>query len=295
MTKLLLIHGRGQGGKDPEALKRKWHGGLNAGLTLAGHPTVVDPGQLVFPFYGDVLETEKLRARASGTDLDLESASSARRQHIDPMMPDEVAELESDLLKSMANEVARETGVELVEEEGFRERILRIPGARALAEFLARQTGADQELIENFLPDVAVYLRLARKAVLDVIHQFLQPTGDERLIIIAHSLGGAVARDLLDDAAVRARTDLFVTLGAPLGLEAVYRNLQTRGPSHPKVQWVTAFDPDDFVALGHPLRRLYKDPLVDLRVDNPNSNPHGIEHYLGQRTVANRIATALAG
>ena len=293
MTTFLLIHGRGQGGKDPEQLKRKWSAGLNAGLTLAGRPTV-DPGQLVFPFYGDVLENEKLRARASGTDLDLESGRF-RRQHIDPMMPEEVAELESDLLKSMAKEAAKDAGIELVEEEGFRERILRIPGARALADFLARHTGADQELIENFLPDVAVYLRLAREAVLDVIREALQPTGDDRLIIIAHSLGGAVGRDLLDDPDVRARTDLFVSLGDPLGIQAVYRNLRTRGPSHPGVNWVTGFDPDDFVALGHPLRPLYKDPLEDLRVDNPNSNPHGIEHYLGQRTVAERIAATLAG
>ena len=295
MTTFLLLHGRGQEGKNPDDLKRKWHGGLSAGLTVAGHTAVVDPDQLVFPFYGDVLATEKLRARASGTDLDLESASGARQRRIDPMMPAEVAELESDLLKSMANEVARGQRVELAEEEGFRERILRIPGARALADFVARHTGADQELIENFLPDVAVYLRLAREAVLDVIRRSLQPSGDDRLIIVAHSLGGAVARDLLDDAAVRARTDLLLTLGTPLGLDAVYRNLQTRGPSHPEVHWVTAYDPDDFVTLGHPLRRLYDDPLVDLRVDNPNSNPHGIEHYLGHRTVAERIADALAG
>ena len=293
MTKLLLIHGRGQGGKDPERLKLNWSAGLNAGLTLAGHASV-DPDQLLFPFYGDLLEAEKLRAQAAATNLDLESATDLRDQHIDPLMPDELAELESDLLRSMAEQAASQPGVEMVEAEGVREHLLRIPGARALADFIARHTGADAEIIENFLPDVAVYLRVARETVLNVVRQALELT-DDRLIIIAHSLGGAVARDLLDDASVPARTDLFLTVGTPLGLDAVYRNLKTPGPAHPNVEnWVTVFDPDDFVTLGHPLLPLYHEPLEDLRVDNPTDDPHGIEHYLGHAHVAARIAAALA-
>jgi hypothetical protein len=291
MTTLVLVHGRAQHGRDPEDLKRRWVAGLNRGLTLAGGDPV-DPGRVVLPFFGDLLEAEKLRARTSGTSLDLESV---RRNHIDPLMPTDIAELESALLKDMAEEAATQAGAELLETEGLGDRLLRLPGARRLAQFLADHTGVDQEVIENFLPDVAVYLLRAREAVLDLVRAAIPPDGDQ-LVVVAHSLGSAVALDLLADDAVRARTRLLFTAGSPLGLQAVHRNLKAKGPVHPGVPaWVTTWDPDDVVTLGHPLRRLWKDPLEDVRVDNPPGNAHSIEHYLGHEPVARPIARALAG
>src|SRR5438067_1040022 len=53
--RLLLVHGRSQGGKDPVKLKAEWLGALNKGLQKAGlaMPADVD---IDFPFYGDRLD-----------------------------------------------------------------------------------------------------------------------------------------------------------------------------------------------------------------------------------------------
>jgi hypothetical protein len=290
MTALVCIHGRGQYGKNPDDLRRKWAAGLNFGLTAAGRRTV-NPDKLLFPFFGDLLEAKKLQAQQTGADLDLESAGAIRDQRIDPLMPEKVSELESDLLRSMAEQA----GVDEIQPEGWEERILKIPGARRIIQIIADRTDVEQEVIEAFLTDVAVYLKFARDDVLGIVRAKV-PGGDEPLVILAHSLGSVVARDLLDDPAIRDRTVLLVTVGSPLGLQACYRNLLAGGPVHPKVPaWLTVFDPDDFVALGHPLGRLYGDPLDDLRVDNPANKAHAIEHYLGHQAVATRIEEALTG
>jgi hypothetical protein len=289
MTLLVCIHGRGQHGRNPDDLRRRWAAGLNFGLTAAGRRTI-SPERILLPFYGDLLEAKRLQAQQTGADLDLESAGAIRDQHISPLMPEPVAEVESDLLRSMAEQV----GVDEVQPEGWEERILKIPGARRIIQLIADRTDVEQEVIEGFLTDVAVYYKFARDDVLGVVRAALP--ADERVVLLAHSLGSVVARDLLEDAAVRDRTALLVTAGAPLGLQACYRNLLAGGPVHPKVAaWLTVFDPDDFVALGHPLERLYGQPLEDVRVDNPANKAHSIEHYLGHQRVAARIADALSG
>jgi endonuclease G len=256
MTTLVCIHGRGQGGRNPDELRRKWAAGLNFGLTAAGRRTV-NPDKVVLPFYGDLLESARLQAQRTGADLD------------------------------------EQAGADDIQQEGWEERILKIPGARRILQVLADRTDVEQEVIEAFLTDVAVYYKVARDRVLDAVRVGL-PAGEEPLVLVAHSLGGVVARDLLDDPAVRDRTRLLVTVGSPLGLQACYRNLLAGGPVHPKVAaWVATWDQDDFVALGHPLKRLYGDPLEDLRVDNPANRAHAIEYYLGHARVAARIADAL--
>jgi hypothetical protein len=289
MTTLVCIHGRGQYGKNPDDLRRKWAAGLNFGLTTVGRKTV-NPDKIVFPFYGDLLEAKKLQAQQSGASIDLESAEAVRDQHISPLMPEKVAQVESDLLKSMADQAE----VTEFESEGFEERLLKIPGARRLLQLIADRTNVDQEAIEAHLTDVAVYLKVAREEVLKVVRAELPPS-DEPIVLIAHSLGSVVAHDLLQDTAIRDRTTLFVTAGSPLGLQACYKNLLAGNAVHPKVHaWASAFDPDDFVALGHPLAPLYGQPLEDLRVDNPPNKAHSIEYYLGHDRVAGRISEGLA-
>jgi hypothetical protein len=283
MTLILCIHGRAQHGKDPLQLSASWAAGLNFGLTVAGRPAV-DPGSFLFPYFGDLLETRKVQATRAGIDLDLEGP-----MRLDPTMPEELAEVESDLLRSLAEQV----DADAIDREGFEERILRIPGARRLLQIVAERTHVDQELIEGWLTDVAVYFKVARNEVLGLVEQAV-PDGTEPLVILAHSLGSVVARDLLERPAIRDRTTLLVTLGSPLGLQACYRNLLAKKAAHPGVpDWLTVYDTDDFVALGHPLRGLYGTPLQDLRVDNPSGKAHSITHYLGHKEVALRVSETL--
>lgn len=53
-AKLLLVHGRGQQGLDPEALRSTWIGALNRGGVALGR-TLPPDLDVAFPFYGDVL------------------------------------------------------------------------------------------------------------------------------------------------------------------------------------------------------------------------------------------------
>src|SRR5215831_4147733 len=53
--RLLLVHGRSQGGKDPVKLKAEWLDALNRGLQSAGLAMPADIG-IDFPFYGDRLD-----------------------------------------------------------------------------------------------------------------------------------------------------------------------------------------------------------------------------------------------
>ncbi len=291
MTTLVFVHGRRQHGRDPLVLRDNWTKGLNRGLRAAGMPTV-DPGDVRFPFYGDVLFAAAERAGKSGADIDLEGPGGVRDVWIHPAMPNEVVELESDLLRSLGEQA----GIREIDREGWQERILRLPKARAILKWVADRTVVDQEVIESFLTDVAVYLKVAREEVLDVVRDEIATIDPaERLVIVGHSLGSVVVRDLLEDTTIRDRVPLLVTAGSPLGLQAVYRNLLAGRAKHPGVPaWLTVWDGDDFVALGHPLHPLYGSPLDDVQVDNPDDQAHSISEYLSNEEVAAAIGAALS-
>jgi len=111
------------------------------------------------------------------------------------------------------------------------------------------------------------------------------------VVLVTHSLGTVVGRDLLDDAKLRKRTLMWVTAGSPLGLDAVQKNLLAPGVRNPGVRWLTAYDVHDIVALGHPLGPAWGPLLRNVQVDNGDS-PHSIERYLGHPEVAGPVGTA---
>lgn len=292
MRTLVFIHGRGQQGKDAAELARRWCAGLNAGLTLAEMP-LVEPADVVFPFYGDTLHAKTLEAARERVEIDLEAVRKRPgRVSLDPMMPDHVARAETEILQSMAHEAGLAT--EEIERESLRDNILRIPGAARIASFLADVTDAEQELIERFLRDVAVYLVYARDDVQRVVRAATRKAEGD-LIVVGHSLGAVVARELMDDRAIRRRTAALITVGGPLGIQGVYNNLAKPGTHHPGVEeWLTVWDQGDYVALGHPLERLYGEPIEEIRVRNASGHTHDIEHYLAHERVARWIGTRLA-
>jgi hypothetical protein len=76
------------------------------------------------------------------------------------------------------------------------------------------------------------------------------------------------------------------------GPDAVQKNPSHQGPHNPGVDWLTAYDVHDIVALGHPLRPTWGDPLRDIEVNNADS-PHSIERYLNHPEVAGPIGAAV--
>jgi len=271
---IVFVHGRGQEAKNPTELERTWRAGLAAGLVKANAPAV-DAAPSVFPYYGDLLHQITAEVARRGDRIDLEA--------LHPHLPDDTGAVEREMLVDLA------AAAGAVEPEGI-DRVLSWGAARSALTWVARRTRLDQEIIKAHVRDVAVYLTKARDPVLAEIRKTIPADGP--IVLVSHSLGTVVARDLLDDEELRGRTRLWVTAGSPLGLDAVQRNLLDKGRHNPGVPWLTCYDVNDVVALGHPLRPTWGDPLQDVEVQNGDS-PHSIERYLGHPEVAAAIGAAV--
>lgn len=291
---LLFVHGRRQHDKDPDKLQRKWSAGLAAGLVLAGR-SPVHQVPVAFPYYGDLLKQLESELAVSDTDIDLESLRRDRTDGAGPLHPElgtNVDRVERELLQDLASARSNE-GATLVQEEKQGETLqglLSWRGARRVLRWFADSTRLDTEIIELFLRDVAVYLTHGRARVLEEVWKSVPETGP--VVLVSHSLGSVVARDLLADDGLRARTKLWITAGSPLGLDAVVRNLPDDERKHPGIPWLDTFDVNDIVATGHPLQPRWGRPLEEIEVDN-KEEPHAIERYLAHSKVANNIADAL--
>lgn len=282
---MVFIHGRGQEFKDPAVLARTWQAGLAAGLTKAGRPQLAGV-PVVFPFYANLLYQITAQVAQDPIQLEALPAGPDEPGPLHPYLPADVGTLERELLKDLA----LSAGAPVAEEEGLGiDQVLSWGAARDALTWIAAHTRVDQAIIADHLRDVAVYLTRARSQVLALVRKAIPPAVP--IVLVSHSLGTVVARDLLDDVQLRARATFWVTAGSPLGLEAVQRNLLTPGALNPGVDWLTAYDVHDIVALGHPLRPTWGPPLRDIAVDNGDS-PHSIERYLGHPEVAGPIGTA---
>jgi endonuclease G, mitochondrial len=282
---MVFLHGRGQEFKDPAALIQSWRAGLAAGLVQAGMAPLADT-PAVMPYYGNLLYQITAQVARDTVKLEAMPADPDEAGPFHPYLPEDTGRVERELLAGMAAAAGPAAG----EEEAFGlDRLLSWRAARDTLTWIARHTRVDQAIIADHLRDVAVYLTRARSQVLDLVRAAIP--ADVPLVLVTHSLGTVVARDLLDDAQIRDRALLWVTAGSPLGLDAVQKNLLTKGAHNPGVSWLSAYDVHDVVALGHPLRPAWGPPLRDVAVDNGDS-PHSIERYLGHREVAGPIGAA---
>lgn len=281
---MVFMHGRGQEFKVPAELVRNWQASLAAGLVRAGLPSLADV-PVVFPFYANLLYQIAAQAAQDPVQLEMLPADRDEAGSLHPYLPEDVSGLERELLTNMASAMDAPVG----EEERF-DRVLSWGAARAALTWIAGHTRVDQAIITEHLRDVAVYLTRARSQVLDLVKDAIPPAVP--IIVVSHSLGTVVARDLLDDAPLRERAILWVTAGSPLGLDAVQKNLLTKGAHNPGVDWLSAYDVNDIVALGHPLLSTWGSPLRDVEVDNGDS-PHSIERYLSHPEVAGPVGTAV--
>lgn len=281
---LVFLHGRGQEFRDPTVLRGDWLTALDAGLVAAGHAPLHDPA-VAFPFYADELYRVTADLTRSGAHVQLESLPAPGVPGpLHPDLPADAGLVERQLIAQLAFQAG------MIRPEGL-DALLAWGPARTALRWLADHTRVDQQIIGAFLKDVAVYLTRARDGVLEIVRAAVPATGD--LVVVSHSLGTVVARDLLDDPDIRSRTRLWVTAGSPLALEAVQRNLRTPGRTNPGVPWLTAYDVNDVVALGHPFRPIWGEPLTDVRVENADQ-PHSIARYLAHPEVADPIGRAVS-
>jgi endonuclease G, mitochondrial len=288
MRTLSFVHGRGQQGRDPDMLRRRWAAALNKGLTAAGR-NALDPAAIEairFPYYADVLWAAVVQGRAAVPDV----AALDAVQRVDPGLPDPVNRRQVAVLQSMAHELR-------VQASPASAALLAVPSStlvRGLLEWVANHSGVDEAVIRGFLRDVSAYLDLpgCRAAVQDVVRPALLADPDS--VLVGHSLGGVVCAELLAEDQSRERVGLFVAMGAPLGLDAVTDGMRPPGSGRPASPWINVYDLRDWVALGSPLPQA-GGLREQLAVANPRSYEHSIESYLAHPEVAAVIADALDG
>ncbi|MFF5143768.1 trypsin-like serine peptidase [Streptomyces sp. NPDC013157] len=298
---MVFLHGRGQQGKDPEALRREWAAGLNNGLTRAGRATV-EPADIWFPYYGDRL------AERTGGETAVAAAAALLDGASAPSAAEAVGRLtaestrDSDAYGQLLREAAVKVGMqeEADPTEGVpaaSEGLDQLVGTfhRALT-WLAASTDVDEWTIATVFGDVSRYLSVpgVRDAVLDTVLGTM-PDHDE-LILVTHSLGTVVGMDLLDRLSNGIDRVLLVTLGSPLGMDAVNSRLLTGAPHPPPGvdRWVNAWCPTDAVAIGCPLGDPRWGELSQPGVTNAQGRAHNVTEYLAHATVAGPIGQALS-
>lgn len=288
-TTLVLVHGRAQEGKNPEALKRTWLDTLRFGLGRE-RSAVLDTVDVVFPFYGDMLDgfVQSLRDEIPA----------------DIIMRGEPAGVDDDYKffhAEVVEEVRRglhitDTQVELFLTEDVRTRgPLNWEWVQALLRAADAIPGVSAGAIERFTRDVYIYLSVSRvRREVNALVEAAIPAG--RTVIIGHSLGSVVAYDVLRNATRPLDVPLYVTVGSPLGVGPIRRTLAPihfpRGVGH----WFNALDKRDAVAL-HPLdaATFGVDPPIEnyTSVHNGTENAHGISGYLNDPVVASHVHDAL--
>jgi hypothetical protein len=235
--RLLLVHGRSQGGKDPVKLKSEWLDALSIGLKKVGLALPADV-QIDFPFYGDRLD-EFVR------QFEL-PADPAIIPKVSPAF-DEFAAFRA----RVAEEMRAKAGITDAQVQSECRPGAAEKGAQnwewvqAIVRLLDRNlTGVSQTTIEVFLRDVFLYTqRIVVREVIDkTVSEMLSL---ETAVVVGHSLGSVVAYNVLKGAA--NKVPLYISLGCPLAIRAVRRTL---GPvSNPlgKKGWYNAYDAHDVV------------------------------------------------
>ena len=131
------------------------------------------------------------------------------------------------------------------------------------------------------LRDSEGQMREAREVLMDVLKKRLLSLKGQRIMLIAHSMGSIIAYDVLRDIGREEENrdfELahFVTIGSPLGLSTVKKNVYKerkdysavplRTPTVVRERWVNYADRHDPVALDQRLRNDYGPNERDVQV-----------------------------
>jgi hypothetical protein len=291
--KIVYVHGIAQEGHGHE-LKGDWDKILESGLRQVG---LAWPQGVVSaaPFYGDLLARKT--AQADKGDI-----FGLIRRGSTPQEDQKKLEFYRDFL----GEIAEVQGIheeDLVDGDDLIEKgVWNWRPVNALLRMLNRSEAIARLSIERFTRDVYYYLNadFIRSYVDEVVQQGI-PT-DEPCVVVAHSLGTVVSYNVLLARGNVENVRLWVTLGSPLGIAAVYRLLPSAGgrrvvPFGVRA-WYNARDPVDVVALNEiPESHYAGPPMVEnaSHVHNRTGNRHGIAGYLNDALVARRIHAATFG
>ena len=287
-SRLLLVHGRAQQGKDPKHLKEEWVAALKRGAAKFGGSlaTSVD---VAFPFYGDLLDSY-----ARQMEIPLTSEIQARGEKNDEFLKFQFEVAES--IRKAAG--IPEDKVNAEYEGNIQERgPLNWKWVQAILRSIDKNGGGmNQGTLEVFTRDVFLYTtRAGVRAEIDRL--VAKQLTEEPTVVVGHSLGSVVTYSVLRNDARVLRVPLYVTVGCPLGVRAVRDQFRPLRFPDSVSAWFNAYDPRDVVAL-YPLdaANFPVTPSVENKgdVDNYTDNRHGIVAYLDDKAVAQRIISKLA-
>jgi hypothetical protein len=294
--KVVFVHGRAQEGKVDTDLEKTWKSAVLTGFAAARLPAL-DAFDTVFPYYGDLLFklTDEASREAFNVLVDrgaAASAPSAEEQEFTQAIVLEIAQrkgLSLDAIAAEANEPVVDRGVQ------------NWKIVLAALRLLDRVPGVGQSSVELLTRDVWYYL--TKKGIRLKINAIVDDAipREEPCVIVSHSLGTIVAYNLLMNRSKRDNIRAWITIGSPLGINAIYSRLPSDiGPRKAPEgvgRWFNARDSEDTVALYEiPPSEYRGSPIVsnDSSVDNKSDNKHGIVDYLGAEVIATAIYDAVS-
>lgn len=292
--RIVFVHGINQGGKSEAELKAEWMPGLIEGSGGAFKPASHD---LVFPFYGDVLDGF-VNAQAATESVDILTRGAG-----DTTPLNEAERMQAAIIRDLVTE-ARERGMITQSQmdaaspdpEILERGVTDWGVVHGLIGVLSLIPGVQSGAISLLLRQVSVYLNstAARRAVDEIVQQAIKPP----CVVVAHSLGSVVAYQVLRKRpGAAANVPLYATLGSPLGIRTIRDAIApTTWPSGLGA-WFNARDARDVVSmygLGpeafKPGDRTIENPQP---VTNNGADSHSIAGYLAVPLVAKRIMKAL--
>jgi hypothetical protein len=288
--RILFVHGRAQGGKDPDELEGIWTQTLKKGFDLAG-VRWPDDLKIDFPFYGDRLDEFTTLAELPGP-TDVVAKGTGQDREFEAFMQSVLDEM-----KRRAGipdeDVTAEMEADSVQEKGIQNWWWVQAIARAIDR---RLTDTADFVIEAFLKDVFLYVNKppVTRGINKIVEEKLTGTPT---IVVGHSLGAVVSYKVITDDLDKLDIVKYVTVGSPLGITAISSKLGLLQNPGGQNGWYNAYDERDIVALN-PLDDRYfptAPPIVnDNGVKNHTDNHHGIIGYLDDAKVARQVADALA-
>lgn len=290
---LVFVHGRSQQDKDATELKSTWVTTLRKTLENIGLDLPIADSDIHFPYYGDTLddlasgidEADAARIVIKGTETD-----DARRIFMQAVL-DEVLERSgitaAQLEDAAGSDILAKGPTDWEWLQGLLRAIDRyVPGASAASVAIATND------VYQYLYSPAI-----RNIIDSGVQGAIQPGAES--VVVSHSLGTVVAYNVLKkgNASKGWSVPLFMTLGSPLGINAI--KSAVRPIRHPQCasRWFNAMDERDVVAL-YPLTSKHFDvspAAIDNKtdVDNQSPNHHNIKGYLSDPDVARQIRAAL--
>lgn len=275
-------------------LRQKWVAALRSGLEKAGLDLPIDEWDILFPYYGNALR-----------DVTSESPDSLARVRFP--LQERHGEFACAILQDCLDRIGVTEEVisaTTPPNDPLGER-LSVAGSN---EFLQRGLqlldrhvpGARRRLIEATAADVSQYLHDPEvQGYIDSgVAQAFRDCEREEIVVVGHSMGSIVAYRVLSEAGVvDCPVRALITIGSPLGMQAIREALEPIGHPVNVGSWFNAYDERDLVALN-PLdgENFPVEPeIVNFNgVKNESDNHHKIHGYLSDEVVATTIANALS-